>query len=56
MEGTSFQPDLGKAGCQTADILFPLSVEENLPNFPPVNSGEKLRGSVHFNMAKMNFY
>lgn len=56
METTSFQPDLGKDGCQTADFLFPLSVEENLLNFPPVNSGEKLRGSAHFNMAKMNFY
>lgn len=56
MEATSFQPDLGKDECQTADFLFPISAEENLPNFPPVNSGEKLRGSVHINMAKMNFY
>lgn len=56
MEATSFQPDLGKDGCQTADFLFPISAEENLPNFPPVNSGGKLRGSAHFNMAKMNFY
>lgn len=56
MEATSFQPDLGKDGCQTADFLFPISVEENLPNLSHVNSGEKLRGFAHFHMAKMNFY